>query len=70
MAIMWMAIYTKGLARYSISTSSFELFNMPSVKLGDENNVWTMCDDGLGNIWVGGPNISVFNKKTGESQTH
>jgi len=63
---VWMAIYTKGLVKYSIATSHFELFSMPSVKLNDENNVWTMCDDGLGNIWVGGPNISVFNKKTGK----
>ncbi|MBP8936229.1 MAG: response regulator [Prevotella sp.] len=61
---VWMAIYTKGLVRYSLGTSNFELFKMPSVKLGDENNVWTMCDDGLGNLWVGGPNITVFNKKT------
>ena len=65
---VWMAIYTKGLARYSVANSSFKLFKMPSVKLGDENNVWTMCDDGLGNIWVGGPNISVINKQTGKAK--
>lgn len=23
-----------------------------------------MCNDGLGNIWVGGPNLCIFNKKT------
>lgn len=61
---IWMAIYTKGLAKYSTSTSKFSIYNMPMTKNGDENNVWTICDDGLGHIWVGGPNIYVFNKKT------
>jgi signal transduction histidine kinase/ligand-binding sensor domain-containing protein/DNA-binding NarL/FixJ family response regulator len=61
---IWMAIYTKGLAKYSTATSKFSIYNMPSAKNGDENNVWTICDDGLGHIWVGGPNVYVFNKKT------
>lgn len=60
---IWMAIYTKGLAKYSTVTSKFSIYNMPLAKNGDENNVWTICDDGLGNIWVGGPNVYVFNKK-------
>jgi signal transduction histidine kinase/DNA-binding response OmpR family regulator len=61
---IWMAIYTKGLAKYSTVTSKFSIYGMPVDKNDDENNVWTMCNDGLGNIWVGGPNLCIFNKKT------
>lgn len=59
---IWMDVYTKGLVQYSVHNASFSLYPMPKTKKGDENDVWTMCDDGMGNIWMGGPNIAVFNK--------
>lgn len=61
---LWMAIYTKGLARYSLSSGEFTLWPMPGGKGGAENNVWCLADDGIGNIWIGGPQLYVFNKAT------
>lgn len=62
---LWMAVYTKGLARYNPSTGSFECWPMPgSSANGAMNNVWCLADDGMGNIWVGGPYLYIFNKKT------
>ena len=62
-ADLWMAVYTKGLVRYSPQKKSFDLWPMPeSNKTGELNNVWCLCDDGLGNIWVGGPRLYIFNK--------
>lgn len=60
---LWMAIYTKGLAAYDISTGKFTLYPMPAGSAGN-NNVWTICDDGMGRIWVGGPDLMIFDKRT------
>lgn len=62
---LWMAVYTKGLVRYSKHKRNFETWRMPLVE-PDANNVWTICDDSLGNIWIGGPDLFVFNKQTGK----
>jgi signal transduction histidine kinase/DNA-binding response OmpR family regulator/ligand-binding sensor domain-containing protein len=61
---LWMAIYTKGLARMSLHDNSFSIFSMPIVHGHAGNNVWAICDDGLGHIWVGGPNMVILDKKT------
>ena len=61
---LWMAIYTKGLGRMSLRNSSFSIFPMPKVNGIAGNTVWAICDDGLGNIWIGGPNLVILNKKT------
>jgi streptogramin lyase len=53
---LWMAIYTKGLTAYDISTGKFTLYPMPAGSAGN-SNVWTICDDGMGRIWVGGPRL-------------
>lgn len=62
-AYLWMAVYTKGLVRYSKQDHDFETWSMPLIE-PDANNVWTICDDSLGNIWIGGPKVFVFNKQT------
>ncbi len=60
---LWIAIYTKGLVRYSLFDHSIKTYRMPMVD-PDANNVWTMCDDSLGNIWIGGSDLFVFNRQT------
>ncbi len=60
---LWLAVYTKGLVRFSIADQRFKTWQFPIVD-PDANNVWTLCDDSLGNIWVGGPDLFVFNKQT------
>lgn len=60
---LWMAIYTKGLVEYSPSTGAFTQYPMPT-KETTGNNVWVVCDDGRGRIWVGGPNLAVFDKQS------
>ncbi len=61
---LWMAVYTKGLVRFTKNNREFKTWRMPMVE-PDANNVWTICDDSLGNIWIGGPDLFVFNKQTG-----
>lgn len=58
---LWLAVYTKGLVCYSPRDGRMTTVSMP---LGDDdaNNVWTLCDDHRGNIWVGGPNVFVVKK--------
>lgn len=60
---IWLTIYTKGLVRYSKTTHTFKTFAMPTTRY-DSQNLWTMKDDGHGNIWLGGPDVFVFNKQT------
>lgn len=62
-AYLWMAVYTKGLVRYSLRDGRFATYRMPAVET-DDDNAWVVCDDGLGNIWVGGPDVFVFRKST------
>ncbi len=60
---LWLAVYTKGLVRFSIADQQFKTWKLPIID-PDANNVWTLCDDSSGNIWVGGPDLFVFNKQT------
>ena len=66
---LWMGFYTKGLVRYDLKTGSFSNFTMPKKENGTENNVWVVCDDGIGNLWIGGADMNLFNKQTHQIET-
>lgn len=58
---LWMAVYNHGLTAFDYSTRRFTNYNLPLVsKRGDI--IWTIADDGNGNLWVGGRDLFVFNK--------
>lgn len=60
---VWMAVYNKGLTAYDIATRRFSNYTLPLVsKRGDV--IWTIADDGNGNLWIGGRDLFVFNKLT------
>ena len=60
---VWMAVYNKGLTAYDIATRRFSNYALPLVsKRGDV--IWTIADDGKGNLWIGGRDLFVFNKLT------
>lgn len=58
---LWIAVYTKGLVQYSLSTGKFTTWPMPGND-GNKDNIWSLYDDGAGNVWVIGPRLYVFNK--------
>lgn len=60
---LWMAVYGKGLEKYNLATGKFQF--IPLQPTPSEDVIWAICDDQHGNIWVGGKNIFVVNKKTG-----
>ena len=60
---LWMAVYNHGLTAFDYSTRRFTNYNLPLVsKRGDI--IWTIADDGNGNLWVGGRDLFVFNKQS------
>lgn len=60
---VWMAVYNRGLSAFDIATHKITNYPLPLVsKRGDV--IWTIVDDGKGNLWVGGRNLFVFNKQT------
>ena len=60
---VWMAVYNHGLSAFDIATHKITNYPLPLVsKRGDV--IWTIVDDGNGNIWVGGRDLFVFNKQT------
>lgn len=62
---IWMAIYGKGLCRYSPSTQSFKTFTLPPVnEESNLNRIWEIQDDGRGYIWIIGENICLFDKSS------
>lgn len=61
---LWLGIYTKGLARLSLSDNTFTSFPVPNNSRKELNDVWVIKDDGIGNIWLGGGSLYVFNKAT------
>lgn len=63
---IYLCIYTKGVVRMSLANREMQLYHMPAEHTDNADHVWTLCDDNEGNIWVGGPNVSVFNKRTGK----
>lgn len=61
---IYMVAYTCGLVRMNPDGSEIKTFHMSSSGDANADNIWTMCDDGLGRIWIGGPDVSVFDKRT------
>lgn len=61
---LYLGIYTKGLARFSLRNHRFENFRMSSHD-DFKNHVWTMHDDGRGKLWIGSASLFVFDKRTG-----
>lgn len=60
---VWMAVYNRGLTAYDIATHKFTNYTLPlASKRGDV--IWTVVDDGNGNLWIGGRDLFVFNKQT------
>ena len=60
---VWMAVYNRGLSAFDIATHKITNYPLPLVsKRGDV--IWTIVDDGNGNIWGGGRDLFVFNKQT------
>lgn len=60
---VWMAVYNHGLTAYDIATRKFSNYTLPLIsKRGDV--IWTIADDGNGNLWIGGRDLFVFNKLT------
>lgn len=60
---VWMAVYNHGLSAFDIATHKITNYPLPLVsKRGDV--IWTIVDDGKGNLWVGGRDLFVFNKQT------
>lgn len=59
---VWMAVYNRGLTAYDIATHKFTNYTLPlASKRGDV--IWTIVDDGNGNLWIGGRDLFVFNKQ-------
>lgn len=59
---VWMAVYNRGLTAYDIATHKFTNYTLPlASKRGDV--IWTVVDDGNGNLWIGGRDLFVFNKQ-------
>lgn len=58
---LWLAVYTKGLVEYNLTTRRFKQYPVPRPTTKG-NDIWTICDDGLGFIWVGGRHLLLFDK--------
>ena len=62
---VWMAVYDKGLTRYDTRAHIFANYKIPLYsKRGDI--IWTLCDSRDGNLWVGGRDVLVLNKRNGK----
>ncbi len=62
---VWMAVYNKGLSRLDTRTHTFTNYTIPLYSnRGDI--IWTLCDSHDGNLWVGGRDVLVFDKKSGK----
>lgn len=62
---LYMAVFTVGLVRMSLSDGSMRTYSMPPARGYNTNEVWVIHDDGQGRLWVGGPDVCLFNKATG-----
>ena len=59
---IWMTVYTKGLVRFNKASHSFTTYRMPQ-RSHESQNLWTLKDDGQGNLWIGSSDLFVFNKR-------
>ncbi len=62
---VWMAVYDKGLSRFDTRTHTFTNYKIPLYS-NHGDIIWTLCDSRDGNLWVGGRDILVLNKKSGK----
>jgi len=63
---LYAVIYTGGLVIMPLDGKPIRTLHMPKANYEEADNIWAIRDDGLGHIWIGGPNITVLNKKTGQ----
>ncbi len=63
---IYMSVYTKGLVRMSAATGKMTVYHMPKSEKEPADNIWALCDDGRGNVWIGGPDVNVLEKATGK----
>lgn len=63
---LYMAVYSKGVVRMSLSTGQMKLFRMPAYTSPDANYVWTLCDDGTGHLWIGSNDVYIMDKASGK----
>lgn len=65
---VWMTVYGKGLVEFDIASRVFTAHPLDeSVEPG--NKVWTLIDDRMGHIYVGGRALSRYDKVTGQFAT-
>lgn len=60
---LWLAVFTKGLVEYDLRNGRFTQYAIPR-KTFSGNDIWSICPDGNGNIWVGGNDLFVFDTTT------
>lgn len=61
---LWMAIYEKGLCRYSRKTHTFKTYNLFNIDKKDvANQVWDIHQDDDGNVWVLGTMVYILDTK-------
>lgn len=62
---IWMAVYEKGLCRFSRTTHTFKNYDLFSIdKIYNANQVWDIQQGNDGNIWIIGSVVYLFNPKT------
>lgn len=63
---LWLGVYGKGLCRFSPESGSFTTYSLAK-SLGkiEYDNVWNICYDGHGNVWIiTWRNVVVFNENS------
>jgi len=55
---IWATVYSRGLVAIDPRTEAMTTYDVEG-----NNKLWVLADDGMGNIWVGGNSLSVFDKK-------
>ena len=61
---LWLAIYGKGLCRFSRKDHTFKNYDLATLNGNRESNkIWDIREDKKGNIWIIGMDVYVFNTK-------
>lgn len=62
---LWMAVYEKGLCRFSRTQHTFKTYDLSSIhKDYNANQLWDVCQDEDGYIWILGTAVYVFEPQT------
>ena len=64
---LWLGIYTKGLACYNTKTGKIVSYSLPPQE--NNNNIWMICDDGKGRLWLCSRTLYTFDKLTHTFET-